>query len=97
MGIAMRVGPSAFNAFEKASCIARLVRAPTAAQPKPLAVETMSSSGRSRAGTLGVFSSSANSLRGGVFAIARNDVDHLEHTSTGLSIVPSQRRANYGI
>jgi len=33
------------------------------AQPKPLAVETMSNSGRSRAGTLGVFSSSANSLR----------------------------------
>jgi hypothetical protein len=60
-GTAMRVGPWAFNAFEKASLISCLVRAPTAAQPKPLAVETISNSGRSRAGTLGVFSGSANS------------------------------------
>ena len=75
MGTAMRVGPSAFNAFEKASCIARLVRAPTAAQPKPLAVETLR---KIKGGNIGRFLKFRELLEGGVFAIARNDVDHIE-------------------
>src|SRR6266404_8212238 len=47
MGTAMTVGPSAFNPFENAALISSRLRASTAAQSKPLAVEAISSTGRS--------------------------------------------------
>src|ERR1700689_3169040 len=63
MGIAITVGPSAARASLKACWISSLVSAFVAWHPYPFASETMSKKGRSRDGTLGVFSSTANSFR----------------------------------
>ena len=63
MRMAMTVGVSALRAFLKTALISSFVFAATPAQPNALAVATTSSPGRSSAGTLGVFSRIANSLR----------------------------------
>jgi len=61
--MAISVGPSASSAVLKASLISSIVLAATPKHPNAFAVATMSSPGRSRAGTFGVFSRTANSLR----------------------------------
>jgi hypothetical protein len=56
----MTVGPLALGAVENAAGVSSRVRAATAAQPNPFAVETTSRAGRSSPGTSGVFSRTAN-------------------------------------
>src|SRR6476659_4893342 len=63
VGTTMTVGPSASSAALNSLASFSVVSTLAARQPKPVVREAISSPGRSRPGTSGVFSSSANDLR----------------------------------
>src|SRR6202022_4569282 len=63
VGTTMTVGPSALSTAVNSCASFSVLSTLTARQPKPDAMEAMSSPGRSRPGTPGVFSNTAKDLR----------------------------------